>query len=130
MALLSLGEHAALLGRLDEAVSAGAEAVRIFVEIGDGWSEAWGTLPLARALLGLGRGSEAIGPLTSAVATFDRFKDRRSLAMAFAVLGDVQNGSGDVTAARDAWRSAAELYELLGENDLSEELRSKAAEAR
>jgi len=43
--------------------------------------------------------------------TFDRFKDRRSLAMAFAVLGDVQGGSGDVPAARDAWRNAAGLYE-------------------
>ncbi|MEU7828602.1 MULTISPECIES: tetratricopeptide repeat protein [unclassified Nonomuraea] len=126
MALLSLGEHAAHLGHFDEAVSLGAEAVRIFVEINDEWSEAWGVLPLSRALVKLSRDTEAIEALMRAARTFDRFKDRRSLAMALAALGDVHHRLGDVSSAHNNWLTAAELYSTFGESAMAEELRAKA----
>ncbi|MCD0453131.1 tetratricopeptide repeat protein [Actinocorallia sp. API 0066] len=128
MALLSLGEHEAVQGRFHEAVAFGAEAVRIFTDLGDDWSVAWGALPLARALVALGRHDEALEPLARAVRTFDRFKDGRSQAMALAVLGDVRHALGDAPAARAHWSRAAELYEHLGEQTLSNALNTKAAD--
>ncbi len=128
MALLSLGEHAALLGDFEKAASLGAEAVEVFVEARDEWSAAWGTRPLARALMELGRSGEAHVLLERARATFERFKDRRSLAMTLAMMGDVHQGQGDISAARHRWNEAAELYEAFGENALGGELRAKAAE--
>ncbi|WP_051761429.1 ATP-binding protein [Microbispora rosea] len=128
MTLLSLGEHAALLGHFDQAAQLGADAVRIFVEINDEWSQAWGTLPLARALKELGRGAEALELLARAAGTFDRFKDRRSLAMTLAALGDVHHRLGETSTAQTSWLSAAELYETFGDKAMGEELRAKAGE--
>lgn len=128
MALLSLGEHARLAGDLDRAVALGREAVGIFGDIGDAWSGAWGALPLAEALSGTERYSEAADLLIRASQTFDRFKDRRSLAMSSSALGDLHHRTGGTETAREHWLRAADLYDSLGETGLGEELRARAGE--
>ncbi|MDE3721223.1 tetratricopeptide repeat protein [Nocardiopsis sp. N85] len=126
MALLSLGEHARLIGDFDAAVSMGSDAVQVFIEIDDAWSEAWGALPLAKSLAELSRGREAAELLVRASRTFDGFKDRRSLAMSSDLLGDVHHQLGETATAADHWLYAAEIYESLGEDTLGEESRTKA----
>ena len=124
MALMSLGRCAADVG---EAVELGERALAVFAELGDEWSQAWGTLPLASALLAQGRASDTEPRLRHAVETFERFGDRRSMAMAMASHGEALLAMDDASGAAARWRAAAAIYDELGD-DRAEELRTRASD--
>ncbi|MEU5992125.1 tetratricopeptide repeat protein [Spirillospora sp. NPDC047418] len=113
MALLSLGRCAVDAG---EAVELGERALAVFAELGDQWSEAWGVLPLASALIVQGRASDAEPRLRRAVETFERFGDRRSMAMALVSHGEALLAMDDASGAAARWHAAATIYDELGDD--------------
>ena len=115
MSLLSLGKCARALGDVETALHRGIAAVEIFEEIGDTWTVAWGSVDLGASHVAAGRLTEALTVIRTSVAIFDDFGDRRCQAQSLALLGDVLRDAGDPRAARDCWRQAAELYELLAD---------------
>lgn len=122
MSLLSLGKCARALGDPLTALSRGVAAVEIFEELGDTWTVAWGSIDLAASYIAAGHLREAEAALRTALAIFDDFGDRRRQAESLILLGEVLRDSGDLHAAGDCWRQAAELYEALAD--------PRAAEAR
>ncbi|WP_327108599.1 ATP-binding protein [Nonomuraea glycinis] len=122
MSLLSLGKCAHALNDPTQAVAFGTAAVRIFEEIDDVWTLAWGRLALAISLMAGEADLDAMAQLRRACETFRLFDDHHSEAEALVLLAELYVRSDDVTNAQTCRRRAAELYEILGD--------SRAAEVR
>lgn len=122
MSLLSLGKCAHALNDPTQAVAFGTAAVRIFEEIDDVWTLAWGRLALAISLMAGEADLDAMAQLRRACETFRLFEDHHSEAEALVLLAELYVRSDDVTNAQTCRRRAAELYEILGD--------SRAAEVR
>ncbi len=124
MSLLSLGKCAHALDDPARAVTLGTEAVRIFEEINDTWTSAWGRLALATSLMDTGADLDAMAHLRQAAKVFREHEDHRSEAQALVALGELLLRSDDVTDARVCWSRALELYEAL-DDPQSAELRTR-----
>lgn len=124
MSLLSLGKCARALNDSVGAATFGTEAVRIFEEINDTWTLAWGRLALATSLMGTGADLDAMALLRQAAKVFQELEDHRSEAQALVALGELLLRSNDVADARVCWSRAMELYEAL-DDPQSAEIRTR-----
>ena len=109
MCLLSLGKCHRAAGDLLRAARYCTDAVVVFRQLADRWSEAWGLVPLGEIDRELGRLDSAVDQLTEAVNIFDDFHDRRSTALAQAELGETYLALGDVAGARRTWTDAVDV---------------------
>jgi predicted negative regulator of RcsB-dependent stress response len=114
-----IGEVLADLERYDEAV----EALRSAAEVMSGLDRALRArtlTSLASVYLRAGRESDALPPLTEALAVARELGSPRYEAEVLLVLGDVVWRRGDVDEAREHWTAARETYSASGDPKAAE----------
>ncbi len=115
MALLSLADFHADLGRWKEASSHCRAAIDAFDEIGAEWSVAWARCSLGRILTGTGRASEAVLEYGEAVPVFNKHGDADSRAVALLGLGRAHAELNEPERAREAWAAALDYFRDHGD---------------
>ncbi len=106
--LNAVASHYALLGRPEQAIVYGEEAVTVFQGLHAPWREAmcWDTL--GRAYDAVGRQEEALACHHRALTVFEEGHDRRHAIRSLTYIGDTHLSMGNKDAARAAWARALE----------------------
>jgi DNA-binding SARP family transcriptional activator/tetratricopeptide (TPR) repeat protein len=117
--LNAIGWFHAMLGDYAQAVTVCRQALAMQGQLGDrfGQAETWDSLGYANQRLH--RHDEAVGAYRTAIALYQEFDDRYNEADSTASLGDVHYAAGDASAARAAWRSAADILDRIHHPDAS-----------
>jgi tetratricopeptide (TPR) repeat protein len=116
-ALSAVGWYHALLGRHDEALEHGREALTAIEELDDVVTEAltWNTL--GYAYHHLGEHAEAIACYETAIGKHSDLGDRYDKAMSLKRLGEVHADCGQEDKARERWIDALSILEELAHPD-------------
>src|SRR5262249_8889176 len=112
-------------GRHAEAVGHQQEALMIFRELGDPWTQADSLSDLGETYLSLKQVDQAIGRLTESLAIRRDISDRFGQADALRRLGHAHRQAGDEARARELLSEAITLFEEVG--DAAEAARTRAS---
>lgn len=113
-----LGAFLKEIGRLDEALVLLGDALASLAGVPAGVNKANACAELAQTLLALGRGVEAVGPMTEAIAMYRAAQSTDNLAVNLLGLARALSAAGRVEAAREALDEAGQLIDRHGFNAL------------
>ncbi|WP_457389721.1 LuxR C-terminal-related transcriptional regulator [Roseateles sp. P5_E1] len=106
------------IGRLDEALVLLGDALASLAGVPPGINKANACAELAQTLLALGRGVEAVGPMTEAIAMYRAVRSTDNLTVNLLGLARALSAAGQVDAAQAALDEAEQLIARHGFNAL------------
>ncbi|WP_328672306.1 AfsR/SARP family transcriptional regulator [Streptomyces sp. NBC_00328] len=106
--LNAVARYHTLLGRPEQGITYGLEAISVFQGLNAPWREAMCWDCLGRAYHAVGRHREALASHRRALAVFEEGRDRKHAIRSSTYIGDTHLAMGDREAARAAWTRALE----------------------
>ncbi|WP_063737634.1 AfsR/SARP family transcriptional regulator [Kitasatospora phosalacinea] len=104
--LNAVATHHTLLGRPEQGIAYGHQAVAAFQGLNAPWREAMCRDSLGRAYQALGRHREALDSHRRALEVFEETCDRKHAIRSLSRIGDLHLAMGDREEAREAWTRA------------------------